>query len=326
MSDTLTDALNAPAGRLAEIAVKKLPKGSTTTELAEAMRVRLDKLVDAPGTPGKLARVRLAAEVSYLFDRIPIWTSARIVPLFDWSSEDAPDVWQARKYSPQIGSPELFSLIKKPFLEMFKRRDVLPDDIETFAEWLTVILLTNRFRNEDFYPLTSSEVRAALRRAGPDALSNVAHRFAIELEAAKPEERAQLWRTVVGPTFQAIWPLDVDLQTNATTFKLVQVLRATGEAFGQAADVIIPFIRPDDPRSHSTVFSLAEAPDVFYASAPAKVLDLLAAIIGDTPIRPIYALGKVLARVRTIDPMLANTRKFQKLLSYTDDQGSPQGQ
>jgi hypothetical protein len=79
--------------------------------------------------------------------------------------------------------------------------------------------------------------------------------------------------------FQAIWPLDVELQTPASTFKLAQILRATGDAFPEAVDVIIPFIRPDDPHSHSTVFSIAEAAEAL--SAPSKMLDLIAAIVGE---------------------------------------------
>jgi hypothetical protein len=104
------------------------------------------------------------------------------------------------------------------------------------------------------------------------------------MEQAKLEDKVTRWRTVVGPVFQAIWPLDVELQTPASTFKLAQILRAAGEAFPEAADVIIPFIRPDNPRTHSTVFSIAEAPEALYASAPGKMLDLLVAVVEAAPL------------------------------------------
>jgi hypothetical protein len=44
-------------------------------ELPKELRERLDKLIDTPGRSGKLARVRLAPEVPFLFDRAPNWTS-----------------------------------------------------------------------------------------------------------------------------------------------------------------------------------------------------------------------------------------------------------
>ena len=315
MRDALTDALNAPAGRLVEVLLKKLTRRSGDSELPAEMRRRFDRLVDTPGRPGFLARIRLAAEVSMLFERAPVWTRGNIVPLFDWTNADAADAWAARKYSSYIGSPELFGLTKQPFLEMFGRNDVAAEDVQIFAEWLTAVLIANQQRS-DRYPLTANEARAALRRAGVKALSSVGHRLAIEMEQAKPEEKVTRWQTVVGPAFQAIWPLDVELQTSASTFKLTQILMAAGDALPEAADVIIPFIRPDDPNTHSTVFSIARAPEALYASAPSKMLDLLAAVVGETTHGSVYSLGKALERIGAVDPSLADTRKFQKLLSY----------
>jgi hypothetical protein len=64
------------------------------------------------------------------------------------------------------------------------------------------------------------------------------------------------------------------------------------------------------------VFSIAQAPEELYASAPSKMLDLLAAVVGGAVPGSVYALGNALDRIRALDPSLANTRKFQKLLGY----------
>lgn len=160
-----------------------------------------------------------------------------------------------------------------------------------------------------------TEARSALRSAGVRALSTVGHRLAIEMEAIKSEEKVAFWQNVIGPVFKSIWPLDVELQSPASTFKLVQILLATGDAFPQAVEVIIPFIRPENPRGHTTVYSLSSADDALYVAYPHKMLDLTAAIIGDVPIRGFYGLANVLDRIRKHAPHLAKTRKFQRLLS-----------
>ena len=134
------------------------------------------------------------------------------------------------------------------------------------------------------------------------------------LERAKPAEKVEHWRRVVGPVFRGIWPLDIDLQTSATTFKLVQILIATGDAFPDAAETIIPFVRPEERQGHTTVFSLAQAPSEFYKTAPAKFLDLLAAIVGDAVPGSVFSLGSALSRLRDVAPELAGTKKFQKLM------------
>jgi len=318
MRDAFNDAINAPAGRLAEILLRKVTKEDT--ELSGGLRARFDKLVDAPGRPGLLARVRLAADVPFLFVRAPNWTKDKLLPHFNWASPDAADLWSARKYSNAIGTPELFGLIKTPFLELFGRPDVQPEDMRVFGDWIAAILIVNQAEDAG-YPLKPTEARAALRRAGPTALSSVGHRLAVDMESVRPADKATRWRKVIGPVFEAIWPLDVELQTSATTFKLVQILCATGDAFPQAARVIIPFIRTDEPHGHGTVYSIAEAPAELYKASPAKMLDLLAAIVGDAPPGSIYSLGKALSRLRAVEPKLADERKFQKLLICASQHG-----
>ncbi|BBZ97479.1 hypothetical protein BRDID11004_16100 [Bradyrhizobium diazoefficiens] len=314
MRDVFTDAINSPPGRLAEVVLHKLHKGHGS-ELSDDVRLRLDRLIDAPGKAGLLGRVRLARDVPFLFEHAPNWTTSRVVPLFDWASPDAASVWSARKYSSYIGSPKLFGLIKQPFLQMFGRSDMQAQDLEKFAEWLTTILIANHAKAAG-YPLLDTEARSALRKTGGRSLSSVGHRLAVEMQGAKSEEKIKRWQTVVGPVFRGIWPLDVELQTPAATFTLVRILLAAGEAFPEAADVIIPFIQPDDPRSQSTIHSIAEADEALYQAAPSKMLDMMVAVVGDAPLGSVYALGKALSRLRTISPALGDSRKFQKLLAY----------
>jgi hypothetical protein len=315
MGDTLTEALNSTPGRLAEILLKKLTKGFGDKELPEDLLSRFDRLVEAPGKAGTLARVCLAEQLSYLFERAPTWTSKKLLPIFDWSSNDALAAWEARKYSPQVGSPELFRLTKSPFLELFGRSEVALDDLRTYAEWLVAILIANRPHDGGLYPLETTEARAALRRAGADVLSAVAHRLATEMEATTPAQGAKRWRTVVGPVFKGLWPLDIELQSNASNFAFVQILSATGDALPEAADAIIPFIRPDDPRRHTTIFSIAEAPNSFFETSPAKVLDLIAAIVGDAPPHSFFRLDQALSKLGSVAPDLGSSRKFQRLMT-----------
>jgi hypothetical protein len=319
MRDAFSDALNSAPGRLAEVLIKKVTKGEGS-ELPDDVRTRLDRLIDSPGRPGLLARVRLAADVYYLFNQAPNWTKARLIPLFEWSSPDAADVWSARKYSEYIGSPELFGLVKQPFLQMFGRSDTPIEELRKFAEWLAAILIANH-ADDVGYPLLGTEARSALRQAGPSVLSSVGHLLAVDMERATPEQKLARWRTVIGPVFQEIWPLDLELQTAAATFKLVQILLATGQAFPEACGIIIPFIRPDDPRGRPTAFSIARASDTLYEAAPSKMLDMIEAVVGEAPPGSVHSLGNALSRLRAIEPKLADTRKFQKLLTYASEHG-----
>lgn len=311
-NDWLTQSLGAPAGRLAEILVKRLPTGDSQV-LTETLRARFDRLVDASGIFGKLARVRFAAEVSLLFERIPEWTRDKIIPLFDWSSPDAAAAWAARSYSRYIGSPALLDLTKHCFLALFARTDVADETVQAFADWLAAIIIANQ--SGAGYPLTGPEARQALRQAGVRGLPSVGHRLAIEMERAKADEKIAVWHKTIRPAFEAMWPLDTELQSPSMTFKLVQILLASGAAFPEAAKVIVPFIQPENPNQHTSVFSIAEADDVVYASSPEAMLDLLAAVVDDKAPSGPFGLHKALERLKDFAPQVATTRKYQKLLS-----------
>jgi hypothetical protein len=313
--DALTDSINTPAGRLAEVLIRRMAKGENGKEMNYTIQRRFDTLASALGRFGELARIRFAAEVSLLFDRAPVWTAERIVPLFNWRSPEAANFWNARKYSNYIGSPKLFELTKASYLEMFGRPDIAEDDLRVYGTWLAVIMIANRSKGAG-YPIAPTEARSALRAAGERALSSVAHRLAIEMEAAKPEEKVAKWRNVVGPVFGSIWPLDAELQSPGVTFSLVHILRGTGRAFPEAAEAIIPFIRSEDQRQQTSIYSISGADDVLFTSSPEKMLDLVAAVVGDAPSPKLYGLTRSLDRILKHAPQLATQRKFQRLVSF----------
>ena len=88
---------------------------------------------------------------------------------------------------------------------------------------------------------------------------------------------------------------------------------ATGSAFGKAASIILPFVRAEDPRCHSSVFSISEANVELYGVAPQRMLDLLGAVAGDAPDRSLYGLTKALNKLKEKAPHLMQTKQFQKL-------------
>jgi hypothetical protein len=311
-NDPFGTALNDASGHLASVLLKRTPRPKDQIELGKRLRTRYEKLIGGGDLFSLLARVTLSASIAFLFERAPKWTTANILPSFDWDSPDASAMWSARKYSNHIGSAELFRLVKKPFLDLFLRPDTSDEDLRQFSDWLGVILIANQTGNAT-YPLAATEVRSVLRRAGRSSLSTFAHRLAIEMESASPEEKPKVWRDYVGPVFQGAWPLDVELQTPAATFKLVQILLATGPAFREAATVIMPFIRPEDPRKHASVFAISQASPELYRVAPKEMLDLLSAVAGDAPDRTLYGLDNALNKLKEEAPHLVQTRQFQNL-------------
>jgi hypothetical protein len=313
-NDIFTTALNDPAGNLASVLLKRTPRPRGRIELGKALRGRYERLIRTGDISGLLARVRLSAAIAFVFHQAPKWSTAKLLPSYDWSSPNALAMWSARKYSSHIGTPELFRRLKNPFLELFVRPEVPEEDLRVFSDWLAAILLANQGGRVG-YPLKATEVRSLLRRAGANSLSSFAHRLATQMESAKGEEKIKAWTEIVGPVFRGAWPLDVELQTSSATFKLVQILLATGPAFGEAASVIIPFIQAEGSRNHASIFSISQTSEELYHQAPDKMLSLLNAVAGDSADQSIFGLNVALDKLRKAAPRLAQTKAFQKLIS-----------
>lgn len=310
--DIFTTALNDPAGHLASVLLKRTEKPKGVIELGKSLRDRYVKLIEKRDFFALLAMVRISAAISFLFERAPSWTTAHILPSYEWTLPEAAAMWSARKYSNHIGSKQLFLRTKTAFLELFVQPNVPDEDIRVFSGWLAIILIANQAGRTD-YSLAATEVRSVLRKSSSTSLGSFAHQLAIEMESVKESEKLTAWHNVVGPVFQRAWPLDVELQTPRATFKLVQLLLATGSAFGDAARAIIPFLRTEDAGAHSSLFSISEAPPALYAVAPKEMINLLVAVAGDSPNRSQYGMNKALDKVRHAAPELEQTNLFRKL-------------
>jgi hypothetical protein len=197
-------------------------------------------------------------------------------------------------------------------LELFSRNEPSKEDRRVFADWLGVILVSNISHNNE-YPLTLMEARSVLRQVDPEALSSFAHRLAIEMQGAEKGEKEKVWKEYIGPVFLGAWPLDAEIQSERHTFKLVQMLAATGKAFGEAADIVLPFIRSEEKQYHTSMFPLADASNEVYLSAPKKMLNLLAIIAGDAPPQSVFSLREALDKLRAAAPETATSKKFLKL-------------
>ena len=165
-NDVLSTALSDPSGNLASVLLKRTPRPKGQIELGKQLRIRYEKLIGSGDLFALLARVRLSAAIAFLFERAPKWTTTNLLPSFNWDSSDAPAMWSARKYSNQIGSAELFRLIKKPFSELFSRADVPEEDLRVFSDWLAV--RRRCFPGRRHRPIGADRRWLRLPRAVPD--------------------------------------------------------------------------------------------------------------------------------------------------------------
>jgi hypothetical protein len=307
-----------PIGLLVEVLVRQLTVAPNEPTTRQEIEARLNLLNSMEGDKLLQAQFRLAQYGSRLFDFAPDWTTAYLLPLFSWSSPVAPTVWSARSFSNYIGSVRMFAALKEPFLLLFERQDMPVERQAKFGEWLTVMLIENRTANTGF-DLSLSEARSALRKAFDETRTQVAHRLAVEMARSPEDQKRATWTNIVGPVFKGLWPQDIDLRSSRHTYKFVQILCASGDAFPDAVNTILRYIEPEPSDRSTTIFSLKEADDIVISSAPQKVLELTWAIVRGSPRGSVPILRPLLNRLQKTCPEVSNTELFKRLMSL----GSP---
>lgn len=311
-SGALDQAINHPGGRLGEILIKRLEKENAAGSISNELVHRFDRLASSDAPHARLARVAWARNLRFLYAVIPEWTQKRLLPRFEWTQGDeASALWSSYVYG-QIGSTQLVQDQKEAFLALFERPDISDKTKSHYADWLAVMLLSNA-KNDVGFPVTQQEARAALRRAGAEAMASVAHRLAKAIGDGNAADRGALWRDIVGPVFAGIWPMDGELQTEIATHQLVRLILRTGDAFADAAAQVIPFLRPESRQSGLTVYLIHKADDSIYQAAPERVLELTDAVVGEISPQSVYGLSNVLERIVAIQPDLANRPAYQRL-------------
>ena len=237
IDDPMTDAVNHPAGKLAEAALERLSKYKPQVgkKLPEEVRPYFDAMGDS--AHGHFARVMLAARLHYLHAIDPEWVEEKLVPCMrPRESEEATNLWYAFGWSRTIG-PNLLQVLKDLFLEALQDADLNAQATEN----LTIIFMTVCLEARD--ELAADEVRGVVDSMADDALMTVLEHLKGRLRGT-PDERGRIWREKASPWLEHYWPRPAGRNTAATSKAMLEMVSESGDAFPQATEWALEHLKP----------------------------------------------------------------------------------
>ena len=245
--DILTSALNEPGGVLAWALLDALsaPNPQRGVGLGAELTPRFSRVVGAAGRAGLLARVYLFRALAY-FDAIdPGWTEAHMRPLLAWNQPESLPLWKSYSQG-KAGSARLFNSLKPTLLQAFERQDLSDHEYEGLFSQILSVGIWHRQGDAAEYNLTTAEIKRALT-VGPPAVRRNASwnlwRMMGEADGV-PKDKAERWRTVYGPLFADIWPLDARLRSEQTTRNIIHMVLECEGAFPDAVEAVLDLIVP----------------------------------------------------------------------------------
>ena len=237
LKDPLTDALNHPAGKLAEAALDRMRKYEPAVGegIPEALRPYFDAIGDDPG--GHLGRVMLATRLHYLFAIDPGWTTEHMIARLSLGqSQEAANLWAAYGWSSSLG-PDLLRAFKGAFLEFLRYDGADGRRLGNLRSLFMAICL------DAPEELTEQEIRSVVELLPEIGLRTVLRSLTRRL-TGEAAERAQVWRDQAHPWLRDYWPRTAVRQTARTSVTILQMLVESGDAFPEAAEWAIEYLRP----------------------------------------------------------------------------------
>lgn len=250
--DWVGQALNRPIGSLATAFINGLfaRKLYVGDGIPPDLLERADRLMSPGRVRNRAARVIGASRISYLNAIDPVWTAKVLLPSFNWSQEEESiAAWQGYGWQARL-DPQLWSILKSPFLQLF-RRDRL-ERMEDYGRNIaqTLMLAGVVFGQDD---LKREDVRKAIREMQPELRHSAAAWVAgymVEDDADAAAEADEepfegnadvKWRERIAPWLKRVWPEEMAMRSTDIAEEFAIAAIATSDAFPEAVKLVCEF-------------------------------------------------------------------------------------
>ncbi|MEM7366770.1 MAG: hypothetical protein AAF525_22365, partial [Pseudomonadota bacterium] len=310
---TVDHAINAPIGHATEALISILSARNLSEGhgIPQEFATRLERLLAAPGEGTDHTVCLLAQQLPWLHYIAPDWVAARMLPWFALGHPASEPAWNGLFHGGSIVGPDLFEIIKAPFLELFPEVYNWQWDNDVFRQAHVWLIMTTIWHQDESRYTSIEEASAAMRSLSENGRIDVIHHL-----GRVGQDNEDGWSGLAIPILRDIWPREARYQTERAAAAFLSMLDDSGDAFPMVLDAVRDYLRPIRQQHHSFYrFHRAVAGDEepITSHFPAETLDLMDLIVPDDPREVPYDLGEVLTLISEIRPDLIRDRKFLRL-------------
>jgi hypothetical protein len=301
-----TSAFSSPIGQLALVLLNRWIAASPKrgSGLNEGVRHRLERLLALPDSQTRRARTIIAAYLCPLHIVDRSWTQSKLVPLFEWSSGFAVEMWQGYLHNHRF-YPDLLADLKPSLLAVLRNREKLGADGKGLLRFLAGVVVYSPAS------LSDNELKDSVQFLDSEGLAFLAWEFFHILSQAQASERRGIWERGIKRAL-SVWPLDSTLKSEELSGYLVEIAIQGADFFDEVASYIEGLLIPMN-NIQMVLYNLAKTSLPEEHPRPvARVLSSITVPHGQQPYMDTEAY-KLLLRMQTADPKIRGTPEFVKL-------------
>jgi hypothetical protein len=309
--DWATEAINSPAGNLAEFLA--MNPGKERFEANEAMpqewKDKAEQLLVLPGDSRRFALVIFGYSLGFLYYVDPQWTEKHLLSVIDPPYEEKADseaLWAGFFWRANVPTTQLFARIKPNIVELLEGQDASRSH---HLEVLAGILLAGwgeRDGNGERLVL-NKELRHFLIQGGSEFRQNV-------LWTLDRWSKEEPWPSMVPEFLRDVWPKQKNIRTKEISSRLVDLALSQGDHFPEVARLVTDLVsKVDDQRIF--VPELRNSEKTVAAQYPDETLDLLYAVLAENEHLWPYGARDAIEVIGQVKPALRSHQKFIELQS-----------
>ena len=314
---TFEFAMASPVGMCAEAFLEAIREETREagTFVPDHVRIRLERLLSAPGDSFHHAVAVLMRRLNRLMQVVPEWTEERLIPVLTFDHPASNSAWNGFLHEDRPPSEDLAVLVKPLLLRIHPLTDgfALKRELSEVADqWLGHMHI---FRPDGPDGLTQREMRNVLRSMSDDARS----RFIFWLgDVGKKDDDG--WIRHVIPFVKEVWPRELRFRTSLSVRSWLGLLDQTGDSFPAVYCAVSKFLAPVE-LGHDSFrrFTGEMDEDEPIATAfPNETLDLMDRMTDGLLTLPPLKLRRILELIVKADQSLASDLRYLRLIDLVE--------
>lgn len=306
---TCAHSVNAPIGKLIEALFDVINdlKLSGGQSLPADIRVRLERLFEAPGEGADYAVCETTRRLRWLFCLDPKWVTERIIPFFDLAAHPrAEPAWNGFLYDNSLPVVELFALLKLHFLRAFPYSSSWAWDDGPINRLNEFLVVGCYWHLKDGRYITYAEARTALQQATEDGRAHAIWFLTSVIRDLRG------WKKFGKRFVQKAWPRERKFQTSTSSRNFTHLAEAAGDHFPNVVKTVLPLLGPVD-HVDMLVYGGARDGNALASRFPEAMLALLDRVIPHGFPVPPHDLRLILGMIAAAGPTLRQDERWLRL-------------
>ena len=311
-SRTYSRAIRQPVGKITKCLVSCISE--RTTSLPDNVKLRIQKLMLAPGEGRYHCIAILANNVSLLYSADADWTQHQVIPHFSFDRDTSESAWNGlilgdeKIINPVASSLMNFIAVLFPWVNRYSWAQ---EDLNKCAY---LVIETGIEHSKEFHIDYNDKVRDCIRGMNEDCRFESIS-FLHDLVFSRRE-----WSRIVVPFITNVWPKDTRLHTEKLTLGWIDLLADSGDEFQTVYSAVKNFLVPIEySRSRLGIFFNDQNEQGSLADKfPMDVLDLLNKIIPREVDYLYINLPKMLEKLSATRTSIINDSRYIRLLDISE--------